>query len=79
MTDVLSIFVKCVWVKFLCCCTRVLQCQPRWRPIANHLYKERIPLRAGHGPRVVFIKKIQREDRRNLYFCSKFHLLWSKF
>ena len=31
------------------------------------------------GSRVVFIKKIQREDRRNLYFCSKFHLLRSKF
>ena len=38
MTNVLSIFVKCVGVKFVCCCARVLQCQPRWRPIANHLY-----------------------------------------
>ena len=38
MTNVLSTFVKYVCVKFLCCCARVLQCQPRWRPIANHLY-----------------------------------------
>ena len=36
MTNVLSTFVKCICVKFLCCCARVLQCQPRWRPIANH-------------------------------------------
>ena len=38
MTNVLSTFAKCVFVKLLCCCARVLQCQPRWRPIANHLY-----------------------------------------
>ncbi len=41
MTNVLSIFVKCVCVKFLCCCASVLQCQPRWRPIANHLLNKR--------------------------------------
>ena len=40
MTNLLSTFVKCVCVKFLCCCARVLQCQPRWRPIANHLYEQ---------------------------------------
>ncbi len=35
MTNVSSIFVKCVCVKFLCCCARVLQCRPRWRPNCN--------------------------------------------
>ena len=32
MANVLSTFLKSVCVKFLCCCARVLQCQPRWRP-----------------------------------------------
>ncbi len=61
MTNVLSTFVKCVCVKFLCCCARVLQCQPRWEDSYNRL-KPRTELNAiFHKIYMLFINYLKLE------------------